>query len=281
MAALKDILEGKPVRCPLHPAIVHFPIALFTLAALLDLAGLVWSDPGLYLVRSAFIAIAAGVATATLASVFGFVDYTEIRSDHPAKKTATLHMVLNLVAVGIYAVSAGLRYGALDANRTATLPLVLGLVAFGLIGFSGYLGGHLVYNDGIGIGRHRRRTRTPEKTIHVAASGAEGEFVAVGHADDLREGETRRVDVNGTIMVVARTGAEVVAFQEFCTHRYGPLSEGKLQDGEVICPWHCSRFDTRTGAVCDGPAKVPLRTFPVQIRDGKIWVSVSQPAERV
>jgi nitrite reductase/ring-hydroxylating ferredoxin subunit len=64
----------------------------------------------------------------------------------------------------------------------------------------------------------------------------------------------------------------VYAFQEFCTHRYGPLSEGKLQDRQVICPWHRSCFDIRTGRVLEGPAKVDLKTYSATIRGGKIFI---------
>jgi nitrite reductase/ring-hydroxylating ferredoxin subunit len=78
--------------------------------------------------------------------------------------------------------------------------------------------------------------------------------------------------VNGTTITIARIKGRVYAFQEFCTHRYGPLSEGAFEGNEVICPWHCSKFDVRTGKVTAGPAKVDLRTFGVEERDGKIWI---------
>jgi nitrite reductase/ring-hydroxylating ferredoxin subunit len=79
-------------------------------------------------------------------------------------------------------------------------------------------------------------------------------------------------------MTVARVGGEMVALQEFCTHRFGPLSEGCFRDGQVVCPWHGSAFDVRTGAVKRGPAKVDLRTFEAATRDGKIVVRVPRQA---
>jgi nitrite reductase/ring-hydroxylating ferredoxin subunit len=65
---------------------------------------------------------------------------------------------------------------------------------------------------------------------------------------------------------------QAYAFQEFCTHRHGPLSEGAFEGTDVICPWHCSKFDVRTGKVTAGPAKIDLRTFRVEEREGKIWI---------
>ncbi|PTX97820.1 DUF2231 domain-containing protein [Opitutus sp. ER46] len=269
MPALKDVLEGKPLRSPLHPALVHLPIALFPLAVLLDVASWIADTRSVPLVSAAFIALLVGLGTALLAAVFGFVDYTDIRDDHPAKKTATTHLVLNLVAVGLFAASAGLRYSALDAARTPAAPLVVALIGLGVLGYSGYLGGTLVYDDGVGVGRHRRRTRLPETTI--VRKGTESPLPVARDAD-LREGETLRVSHNGIIATVARVDGAVYAFQEFCTHRFGPLSEGQLTGCEITCPWHRSRFDVRTGEPTHGPAKVALRTFKTEIRDGQIWV---------
>lgn len=276
MPALKDVLEGKPLRLPLHPALVHLPVALFPLSVLLDVGSRIFSDAGLYLERSAFVALIGGLVTAAIAAIFGIVDYTEIRSDHPAKKTATLHMVLNLVAIGLFAFSAGLRYDALGATATGLFPLLASLLGLAVLSYSGYLGGHLVYSDGIGVGRHRRDTRTPGSTIAASTSGAAA--IPVIYASRLRNGETLRVDVDGTIITIARVEDQFCAFQEFCTHRFGPLSEGKLESSEVVCPWHRSRFDVRTGKVTHGPASVDLRTFRVEVRDGKLWLET--PAKK-
>src|SRR5947199_3469294 len=101
---LKDFLEGKPLRHPLHPMLVHFPIGLFLLSLLLDLASLAFpSVPNL--VRDSFYAMLLGVITALIAAVPGFVDYTVIRSDHAAKRTTTTHLTLHLILVPRYAIN--------------------------------------------------------------------------------------------------------------------------------------------------------------------------------
>jgi nitrite reductase/ring-hydroxylating ferredoxin subunit/uncharacterized membrane protein len=278
MASLKDVLEGKPLRSPLHPALVHLPIALFPISVLLDVASWVGgSEGGAGLVRGAFGCIIAGLITGLIAGVVGMVDYTEIRDDHPAKKTATLHLVLNLIALGLFGAGAGLRYGTLGAEKTAALPLVVSLVGLLVLSYSGYLGGHLVYSDGVAVGRHRRRTRLPETTLTVPSRAAVGEMIAVADDAALNERATLRIDVSGVVVAIARVDGALYAFQEFCTHRFGPLSEGELRGCKVVCPWHNSRFDVRTGKVTNGPAKVDLRTFRVESRAGKIWIEVPQP----
>lgn len=274
MAQLKEALEGKPVRAPLHPMAVHLPIALFPLSVLLDAASWILAGGSAALVRGAFVCLVVGLISGVIAGVLGMVDYTDIREDHPAKKKATAHLLLNVVALGLFAVGAGLRYGQLGDVRTALIPLALSVVGLAALAYGGYLGGHLVYSDGIGVGRHRRRTRTPQSTIVLPALTGS---VAVADEHALGEGETLRVDVNGRVMTIARCDGRLYAVQEFCTHRYAPLSEAAFRGCEVVCPWHNSRFDLRTGKVTAGPAKVDLRTWPVEARDGRIWVDVDEP----
>ena len=53
------------------------------------------------------------------------------------------------------------------------------------------------------------------------------------------------------------------ATQAKCTHKQGPLNEGKLDGSTVMCPWHGSQFNVCTGAVLQGPAVDPLKTYRV------------------
>src|SRR5207237_1273465 len=284
---LKDFLEGKPLRHPIHPMLVHFPIGLFVLSLLLDLASLAFANAP-SLVRDSFYAMLLGVTTALIAAVPGFVDYTNIRSDHPAKRTATAHMILNLIVVALYGINLGVRSSSLADPRISLLPLVLSLVGIALLSASGYLGGRLVYDDGIGVGRHKRRTPTPETTFHFSTANLpenqkSGDivFVPVPAAERLGDNETLRVEIDGQVVAIAKIDNNVYAFQEFCTHRYGPLSEGSFKDFNVQCPWHNSCFDIRTGKVTQGPAKVDLKTLRVELRDGKICVRFPRQAEKI
>jgi uncharacterized membrane protein/nitrite reductase/ring-hydroxylating ferredoxin subunit len=276
---LKDFLEGKPMRHPLHPLLVHFPIGLFVLSLLLDLASFAFrSMPNL--VRDAFYAILLGIITALIAAVPGFVDYTDIRSDHPGKRTATAHLTLNLIAVAVYGINLGVRSSSLNEFQTPLGPLVLSLVGVALLSVSGYLGGRLVYAEGISVGRHKRRTLIPANTLHFKTD-EKGDvvFVPILEAERLGERETLRVEINGDVIAIAKIDNNIYAFQEFCTHRFGPLSEGGFNGFNVQCPWHNSCFDVRTGKVTNGPAKVDLKTFKVETRDDKICIGVPRARE--
>jgi uncharacterized membrane protein/nitrite reductase/ring-hydroxylating ferredoxin subunit len=277
---LKDFLEGKPLRHPLHPMLIHFPIGLFILSLLLDLGSLAFpSTPNL--VREAFYAMLLGIIGALIAAVPGLVDYTDIRDDHPGKRTATAHLTLNLIVVGLYGINLGVRFSTLDALKTAVGPLILSLLGIALLSVSGYLGGRLVYDQGISVGRHKRRTPIPENTLHLTR-GEKGDavFVPVPEAESLGDRETLLVQIDGEVIAVAKLDGNFYAFQEFCTHRFGPLSEGDFKGFDVQCPWHNSCFDVRTGKVTNGPAKVDLKTFKVERRDGKICVGVEPATER-
>jgi len=274
---LKDFLEGKPLRHPIHPMLVHFPIGLFFLSFVLDLASLAFPNvPGL--VRDSFCAMLLGAITALLAAVPGLVDYTDIRSDHSGKRTATAHMILNLIIVALYGINLGVRSSSLADPKISIGLLVLSSVGIALLTISGYLGGRLVYDEGIAVGRHKRRTPTPEATIRLSVPNEKTDvnFVPIPEVERLQDQETLRVEVDGQVMTIAKIDNRLFAFQEFCTHRFGPLSEGCFDGFDVQCPWHKSRFDVRTGKVIQGPAKVDLKMWKIETRDGEVGVLVEK-----
>lgn len=268
---LKAFLQGKPFGHPLHPALVHFPIGLFLLSLVLDIAPYLWTTSN-NLFHAGYYSMLFGLVGAVLAAVAGLVDWSDIRIDHPARKTATLHMILNLTVIALFGINLFLRAGQPELARVPLPFLMLSLVGSGMILVSGYLGGTLVYDNGIGVGRHRRHTDTPRRTLDVSIFERQDGWVPVCNAEDLQDGETLRIDWNGTLIAIAKQEGKVYAFQEFCTHRYGPLSEGKLYDHQIECPWHRSCFDIRTGKVVEGPAKLDLKTYSAMIRAGKIFI---------
>jgi uncharacterized membrane protein/nitrite reductase/ring-hydroxylating ferredoxin subunit len=275
----KVLLEGKPLRHPIHPMLVHFPIGFLVLSFLLDLVSLAFPEmPNL--LRGSFYAMLFGVIAALLAAVPGFVDYSDIRRDHPGKPTATRHMALNLMVVVIYGINLWIRSSTLGDPKITLLPLLLSIIGIGLLSASGYLGGRLVYDEGIAVGRHKRHTPTPQDTLNFSTEHAvkdgEATFVPVPDAEHLGNGETLRIEIDKQVMTIARIDSQLYAFKEFCTHRFGPLSEGSFHGFNVQCPWHNSCFDVRTGKVTKGPAKVDLKTFKVEMRDGKVGVLVTK-----
>jgi uncharacterized membrane protein len=135
---------------PIHPALVCLPIGSFFLAFVGDIAH---AATGLdFWYQLAYVCIGIGVLVALAAAVFGFIDYFGVRMSRPAGRLATIHMVLNLGLVAIYAVTFFLRRhgGALHTPRWP-LAFVLELVAFGTLGVSGWIGGNLSYEHKVGV----------------------------------------------------------------------------------------------------------------------------------
>ncbi|HWE92577.1 MAG TPA: DUF2231 domain-containing protein [Tepidisphaeraceae bacterium] len=275
---VRRILEGKPFRHPLHPMLVHFPIGLFVVSLVMDVAS--YFGAGDYaLFRGSLYLLCAGVAMGLIAAVPGFVDWMDIRRDNPAKGVGQWHMGLNLLVLLVYGISIIARFSMTDPRRVGLPLIITSLAAIGLLSVSGYLGGMMVYDDGIGVGRHRRRAPAPSRTIALPSTAAGEGWVRIPGAEHMEDGQTLRLDVGGVIIGLARVGAAYYAFQDFCTHRHGPLSEGCFMGDQVMCPWHGSRFDLRTGHVTHGPAKKDIDVYEVRNVNGQ--VSVRMPEAKV
>lgn len=95
--------------------------------------------------------------------------------------------------------------------------------------------------------------------------------------DDVEDGSGLAISSSVTglsdTIAVFREGENFFALDDTCSHEEASLSEGWVEDGEVECPEHQSRFDLRTGKVSCLPATCPVRAHRVEIRDGRIFVT--------
>jgi 3-phenylpropionate/trans-cinnamate dioxygenase ferredoxin component len=82
------------------------------------------------------------------------------------------------------------------------------------------------------------------------------------------------VEVAGVPVAVVRTGDEVFALHDVCSHEEVPLSEGEVYDHTVECWLHGSCFDLRTGKPTGPPATRPVATYPVRIDGDDVLVAV-------
>jgi 3-phenylpropionate/trans-cinnamate dioxygenase ferredoxin subunit len=99
--------------------------------------------------------------------------------------------------------------------------------------------------------------------------------------DEVRDDEGLGVTVDGLEVVIARCGEEFFALQDLCSHAAVALSEGMVADCQVECFLHGSMFDLRTGKPTNLPATEPVSTFAVQVRDGEVFVDVTEPLNGV
>ena len=98
--------------------------------------------------------------------------------------------------------------------------------------------------------------------------------VAIGKTSDVKPGQMKSFNVNGKRILVANVSGTFFATQDICTHDGGTLSDGELVGDEIECPRHAARFSASTGQVRALPAMRPIKTFPVQVRDDQILVSI-------
>lgn len=96
---------------------------------------------------------------------------------------------------------------------------------------------------------------------------------AVARLDDLPERRGRVVVAGDRALALFRLGERVFALDNTCRHLGGPLGEGELEGGFVVCPWHNWRYDVETGASPLNPA-VRVATFRAWVDAGAVWVEV-------
>jgi nitrite reductase/ring-hydroxylating ferredoxin subunit len=99
------------------------------------------------------------------------------------------------------------------------------------------------------------------------------EFVTVGSADDLAEGQMRVVQISGKRVLVTLVEGVPYALGAVCTHERANLDEGTLMGHELYCPLHFSCFDVRTGEALAPPAERATPVYAVKIEDGQLCVS--------
>lgn len=100
------------------------------------------------------------------------------------------------------------------------------------------------------------------------------DFIKVAAVDDVAEGNTLPLEVDGELVCLAKVEGHIYAFTDNCTHISGPLNEGQLNGYVLTCPWHFAQFDIRTGKVLRGPARQNILTYPVKIEDGNIYIQL-------
>ena len=99
-----------------------------------------------------------------------------------------------------------------------------------------------------------------------------GEFITLTALDKLGDRELAAFSVSGERIAIASVGGTFYAFGDTCTHQGCSLADGELEGTTVTCPCHGSQFDVTTGDVLRGPAREPVRSYPVRLEDGELRV---------
>lgn len=129
-----------------HPALVHFPLTLLPLSVGADLLGRLTGSEALLEVGRRMMPVAA--ASGLVAGVAGLMAQTEVEADGEALEMLKTHRTLNL---GLVAIAGAMAAYRARAERPSAAYLGVGLAGLAALTYSAYLGGAMVYHEGVGV----------------------------------------------------------------------------------------------------------------------------------
>ena len=91
-------------------------------------------------------------------------------------------------------------------------------------------------------------------------------------AAELADNMIRLVRISGKKIILVRQAEQIYALEGTCSHEDYSLAEGFLEQGKICCSLHGSAFELASGAALSPPAFAPVATYPVEVREGIIWV---------
>lgn len=98
-------------------------------------------------------------------------------------------------------------------------------------------------------------------------------FYFAARLEELPETRVMGVNILGRELVLVRDSGGVHALDGRCPHRNGPLSQGNLCDGALICPWHAWEFRVADGSL-DHSSAIALRKYAVEIREDEVFIEI-------
>jgi uncharacterized membrane protein/nitrite reductase/ring-hydroxylating ferredoxin subunit len=249
---------------PIHPILVGFPIAFFTGTLIFDALGIINGSGG-YWQTGKYLEI-AGIIAAIITAIPGTVDYFfTVPPKSSASSRGAKHGLLNVGLLIIYIIAYVIR----KADAT-WLPVILEAIGVIMLLFSGWLGGTLVYRNQIGVDPRYAEAGKWKEARFDQSNG----LIEVAAESELQTDQMKLLHVGDKRIVLGKTEKGYVAFADHCSHKGGSLAGGMMICGTVQCPWHGSQFDVNTGGIKAGPAKDPIATYQVQVKNGKVFLQL-------
>jgi nitrite reductase/ring-hydroxylating ferredoxin subunit/uncharacterized membrane protein len=246
---VKNALHGVWLGHPLHPVFTDLPLGAWTTGLVLDAVAAANDDEAME--QAADIAIAVGLGGAAAAAVTGLTDWSE--TSGRSRRTGLVHGLLNIAATTLYAAAYVLRKRGSRASGQSCA-----LAGYSVAVGAAWLGGDLVYDQRIGV-------------THAAVDEPES-FTAIAKSSDVPDNSMERVRKDDVDLLLVRQHGGICALAHPCSHLGGPLSEGTLKEGSVVCPWHGSEFALDDGHVINGPATQNQPCLEAREQGGNIEV---------
>jgi len=101
------------------------------------------------------------------------------------------------------------------------------------------------------------------------------EFQTVANLDELTDGEGTCVFVGEKMIALFKVDDEIYATDNLCPHQGGPLADGFVHNGKVVCPLHGWAFDLKTGTTTDG-ASVPVAVYETRVEGEDVQIAIDE-----
>ena len=253
---LRNFLNGTWLGEPLHVVLTDLPIGAWTAAMFFDLLDLFVERDEFALAADASIGV--GLAGAAGAALTGITDWSDV--DPPARRLGLIHGLVNLGGTALFATSLLLR-----RKKCRRSGLVASALGYAAMSYAAHLGGKLVYEHRVGVDRTDGQVFPDD-------------FVPVLPESQLADDKPTRAWIQGVPILLVRRAGRLFAMADTCSHFDGPLSDGKLVDNCIECPYHASRFDLEDGHVVNGPAVHSQPCLEIRTHDGQIEVRKASPS---
>jgi nitrite reductase (NADH) small subunit len=89
------------------------------------------------------------------------------------------------------------------------------------------------------------------------------------------EGQACELSFHARQFCVARSGGEISVMDNVCPHQEGPLGQGLVENGRVVCPWHAWAFDVKTGEA-QHTDRARVTVYPAKIENGALMIELPE-----
>jgi len=87
------------------------------------------------------------------------------------------------------------------------------------------------------------------------------------------ENQAREYPCGERVICVANVNGTITAMENVCLHRGGPLGQGAIEGGKIVCPWHGWQWDPQTGQAVHNPA-ARLAVYPLKVENGNVLIEL-------
>jgi len=94
-----------------------------------------------------------------------------------------------------------------------------------------------------------------------------------GQSELPAPGEAKEFELGDKVICVANVNGTISAMDNVCLHHGGPLGQGMVEGGKVVCPWHGWQYDPQTGQTAHNP-NARVAVYPINIENGDVMVEV-------